>query len=506
MLRSLTIACVLFAMATGAVAVLLILRDRDDTLRIVSERTASLSRMIMAHGDAAADNAIQIINTTAPLAENWDLEESGTGRMIAAHFKEMVDSSRLISSAWIVNANGADVADSWGYPPKPISGADRPYFKAHERGETGPYMSSDPRPGPISGKARFTISRAIRLPDGKLKAIIAVGIYQDIFNALYAEAATWPGARAGLYTMSGELLASSASDQPPSPKYAETVMALARNQTSGTALVRVEPDARIVSWQRSQSHPQLYASTSQPVGDALDLWKNRAWAIAMLVFGANVVFWILSYFVYRSDKVRQTAQANELAVREVNHRIKNSLQLISSLMQLRSRKTEDAAYQSAVREVTSQLMALAETYRFVQSATTLETVDAVKSIRGLCRHLKTTYGIPIRVAAKGPAIIHANHASALSIIVNELVTNAIKHGGGAVKLLLSQDKDVMWIAVSAPKALPEGFNLEETQGFGLKAVRSMLGNLEGQITAVNRPDNGGAVFTVAVPLSRLRAP
>ena len=505
MLRSLTIACILFSIATGAVAILLTLRDREETLRIVGERTASLSRMIMAHGDAAADSAIQIINTTFPVVEAWDLEESGTGRMIAARFKEMVDSSRLISSAWVVNAAGVNIADSWGYPPKPVVGADRPYFKAHLAGEDGPFVASDDRPGPISGKERFTISRAIRQPGGKIKAIIAVGIYKDIFNALYTEAATWPGARAGLFTMSGDLLASIKGEPPASSRYIQSVISLAAKQPSGTAIIREGSDSRIVSWQRSQSHPQLYASSSQPVGAALSLWRDRAWAIALLVLGANIVFWILAYLAYRSETVRQAALANELAVREVNHRIKNSLQLISSLMQLRSRKTEDTAYQNAVRDVTAQLMALAETYRFVQTSTALETVDAVKSIRGLCKHLEGTYGIPITVAASGPAVVHANHASALSIIVNELVTNAIKHGGGSVRLVLAQDSEELRISVSAPKALPEGFNLEETQGFGLKAVRSMLSSLDGQMTATNRP-GAGAVFTVAVPLVRLKSP
>jgi hypothetical protein len=67
-------ACTLFALATGAVAYSVAERDRSQTLRVVEERTASMARMIMAHADAAADGAMQIINTIAPLAETWDMQ------------------------------------------------------------------------------------------------------------------------------------------------------------------------------------------------------------------------------------------------------------------------------------------------------------------------------------------------------------------------------------------------------------------------------------------------
>jgi hypothetical protein len=82
-----------------------------------------MSRMIMAHGDAAADGAMQIINSVFPLVQSWDLVETNTGRTIAARFKEMADSSTLISSAWVVNAAGINIVDSWGYPAKPVDAA-----------------------------------------------------------------------------------------------------------------------------------------------------------------------------------------------------------------------------------------------------------------------------------------------------------------------------------------------------------------------------------------------
>ena len=441
MRRLLLAACTLFAVATAAVAVFVVQRDRADTLRHAAERTASMSRMIMAHGDASSDAALQIINSIYPVVAAWNLEESGTDRTVTARLKEMTGSSNLISSAWVLDAAGTNVADSWTYPPKRVRAAERPYFKAHLKGAEGPVIMGDERPGTVTGRERFTYSRAVRNPDGSLKAVIAVGVYKSIFDALYEEAVTWPGARAGLCTMSGEVLARIATPQHASRAFIADVMHHAEQSSSGTALISADSEPRIVSWRRSSSHPQLFASSSQSVETALESWQQRSWFTGLLALSANVIFWALAYYALRTAKVRQAAEANELAVREVNHRVKNSLQLMSSLLQLRARKTEDEAYKDAVREVTNQLIALAETYRFVQSAQTLGTVDAAKTVEGLCRHLADTYRVSITFEAASPAIIHANHATALAVIVNELVTNAIKHGGGDVSVVLKEAKE-----------------------------------------------------------------
>ncbi|MFN4141253.1 sensor histidine kinase [Aestuariivirga sp.] len=479
-------------------------RDRADALRLVGERTSSMSRMIVAHGDAAADSALQIINSVYPVVAAWDLEETDTGRTIAARITEMASSNGIISAAWVLDAAGTNLVDSWGYPAKPVSAAQRPYFKAHLAGAPDPVIMGDEQPGSVTGKERFTISRAVRQPDGSLKAVIAVGIYKNIFDTLYKEAVNWPGARAGLYTVSGDVLARIQTADRATPAFVTELTRRAMERVSGTELVSVEPIPRIVSWRRSQAHPELFATSSQPVKVALGEWEARAWVTALLALAANGVFWILAWFAARSAQARQEAQANELAVREVNHRVKNSLQLISSLLQLKARKSDDTSYTEAVREVTAQLTALAETYRFVQGASKLGTVDAALTIEGLCNHLGETYQVPIALEAVSSIVVSANHATALTVIVNELVTNAIKHGGGPVTVSLKQDKEMLWLSFLSTKGrLPEGFSLEEAKGFGLRAVRSMLSGLGGHITAKNLVKEGTA-FTVSIPVAALQ--
>lgn len=109
----------------------------------------------------------------------------------------------------------------------------------------------------------------------------------------------------------------------------------------------------------------------------------------------------------------------------------------------------------------------------------------------------------IDVAARPPLPIHADHGTAFAVIVNELVTNAIKHGGGPVKVMLDTDDAMLRLTVTSARGrLPEGFDVDEQKGFGLKAVRSMLQPLGGRLTAANGAD--GTAFTIAIPTAALR--
>ena len=81
--------------------------------------------------------------------------------------------------------------------------------------------------------------------------------------------------------------------------------------------------------------------------------------------------------------------------------------------------------------------------------------------------------------------------------MNELVTNAIKHGGGDVSVVLQETKGNMCISIATARGqLPEGFSLEDTRGFGLRAVRSMVNLLWG------RKIRSGLIYLMRVELQR----
>jgi hypothetical protein len=154
------LASALFAASTGVFVATSILSDRAAVVQSVEERTQSLSRMIVAHGDAAVGEADKIIKSVEPDVADWDFLDPVKGQELQNRLRSLIIGSGQISSAWIVDANGINRLDTWTFPAKPIDARQRGYFIKHSGGYKDLLVAGDPRPGSVTGKERFTVSRA----------------------------------------------------------------------------------------------------------------------------------------------------------------------------------------------------------------------------------------------------------------------------------------------------------------------------------------------------------
>jgi two-component sensor histidine kinase len=501
--RTMLLASVVFTMATSAIAAVFAVRDYQYTISQFEERTLATARMIGAHGSAAVESALQIVAGILPVVESWDLKDQAVAEQVHARLREAANSGSLVSSAWVLNAEADSIADSWSSPPRPSNGKERPYFKAHMQGSPGPIILADERPGSISGKKRFTVSRAVRNDDGSLRAVVVVGIYVEPLERLYTQVANWPGARAGLYTIGGGVLARVQSVGRASPAFIAEMEKRVAQAPTGTATFKAEEEARIASWYRSDDLPQLYATSSVVRSVALSSWWDHTILNALLTLAANIVFWAYAYLAVRNGEARQNAAANELAVREIHHRLKNSLQLISSLINMRARKLDDPELRSVVNEITHDLKAVAEVHTLAHNASAVGTIDICKTVGTLCSYLDNRDGKHVVYRSDCPVIIDANHATALSVIVNELIMNGMKYGTGDLTVKCDGEGDMLRLSVHTSGArLPEDFAIQASSGFGLRALQAMVSAFQGNISGENRPT--GVLFTVAVPVNELR--
>ena len=171
---------------------------------------------------------------------------------------------------------------------------------------------------------------------------------------------------------------------------------------------------------------------------------------------------------------------------------------------MRARKLNDPGYQAATVDITNQLRAVAETLNFMHASNSLDSVNITAVLEGLCAHLEQAYGTKVAFEGAAPLLVAGEHATSLTVIVNELVTNAIKHGNGGITLSCRESDDTLRIAVAnGGSVLPKGFAISQSKGFGLRAVNAMIDAMNGKITAENIPA-GGVLFEVAVPMSSLR--
>lgn len=203
----------------------------------------------------------------------------------------------------------------------------------------------------------------------------------------------------------------------------------------------------------------------------------------------------------------ETALArNELLIEEVHHRVKNSLQIASSLLALSSRDIADEQARAKLAAVKAQIRAIAATYDAIHQMGAAETVDICGVVPQLCKEITRGAGelVELQTETDGPCPVTADTAVALALAINELVTNSIKHArpgaGTLVQVRCRNDggRALLTIADDGP-GFPPGFRLEEATGFGVRMTRTIVAQAKGEMRLVEAP--AGAAVEIAVPLA-----
>lgn len=162
---------VVLLLLVGGLAGVMIVSDRESSLRASRERIQPMARLIAAHAEGALEDADELTRKLTPLVEQWDFTDETQGQRIFAAMRESLPGTPQISSAWVTDGAGISRVDTWVYPSQPIGAAERPYYKAHQQHAVDPVILGDVRPGVITGQQRFTLSRALRNADGSLRGL-----------------------------------------------------------------------------------------------------------------------------------------------------------------------------------------------------------------------------------------------------------------------------------------------------------------------------------------------
>ncbi|AWN36450.1 histidine kinase dimerization/phosphoacceptor domain -containing protein [Methylobacterium radiodurans] len=202
-----------------------------------------------------------------------------------------------------------------------------------------------------------------------------------------------------------------------------------------------------------------------------------------------------------AEKERLLAQ-KDLLTREIDHRVKNSLQIVSSFLQLQRRNIADADARQAFADTSARVMSVARVHDSLYQAETIEEVDLGQTIESLCRDLAglAGEGHAVDLTAEAGLMVPYRKAVALSLIATELVTNAFKYGAsgpgtGRVAVEVSAAGLGVKLRVCDDGAgLPDGWDSNPRgTGLGMKLIRAMLDQINARLEVANDP---GACFTV----------
>jgi two-component sensor histidine kinase len=206
----------------------------------------------------------------------------------------------------------------------------------------------------------------------------------------------------------------------------------------------------------------------------------------------------LSRVVEEKDAALRCA---DMMAKEIDHRVMNSLQLISGLLRLHSRELgqSDAGHELGV--AAQRVTTIAKIHQHIYLGDGIEYAECKSYLERLCDDLsamlRTVQRAPIAVQAV-EARVPTAQIVAIGLIVNELVINSLKHGKGQVRVTLEGcAEDGYALSVSDEgMGVPEGFDPADAKGLGMKVVSAQVQQLRGRLEVGAAEGSEGAKFTV----------
>lgn len=202
-------------------------------------------------------------------------------------------------------------------------------------------------------------------------------------------------------------------------------------------------------------------------------------------------------------------------IQEVHHRVKNNLQTIAGLLRMQARRVKSTEARQALDEALTRILSVAVIHEFLssESSNVINIREVGQRIMAQFQQGMLNPDKDIRLELTGESVyLPSRQATACSLIINELLQNALEHGfeqkkTGFIRLNLEDTGDeVIMHVVDNGDGLPLDFQLEQTTSMGLHIIKILVqDDLKGQIHFSNRGQNGeGLSVTIKFPKSIFR--
>jgi two-component sensor histidine kinase len=205
---------------------------------------------------------------------------------------------------------------------------------------------------------------------------------------------------------------------------------------------------------------------------------------------------VMDQMELRLSARRAVAHARLMA-KEIDHRMMNSLQFISSMLEMQSRAPELDDPAALLQIAANRVTAAAQVHRNYFIGEGAE-VSCIAFLHRLCAELAGILGRPVRVQGD-EGLVPSTQIQPIGLIVNELVTNAAKHGRGEITVDYRVTGGANELTVWDEGAGPPADAAARNSGLGMKVVRSLSRQLGGQVRLGCSPAGHGSAFIVSFP-------
>lgn len=218
------------------------------------------------------------------------------------------------------------------------------------------------------------------------------------------------------------------------------------------------------------------------------------------IFGVSSIVSDITESIKAEERIKESLAEKEVLLREIHHRVKNNLQIISSFLNLQNQNTCDELERSILLESKNRIQTMALIHEQLYQSSSLKDISARHFINKQVYNLLYSYGANNieRIIDIEDLNMDLDTSIPCGLIINELVTNSIKYafpeGEGIISVELKQIKGKYNLTIADNGiGLPENLDIISTETFGLKVVNALVEQLDGTIELEK---NNGTKFKI----------
>ncbi|MEH2053885.1 PAS domain S-box protein [Nostoc sp.] len=211
------------------------------------------------------------------------------------------------------------------------------------------------------------------------------------------------------------------------------------------------------------------------------------------------------------EKIKASLKEKEVLLKEIHHRVKNNLGIVSSLLQMQCRRTQDSVVTAILRDSQNRIASIALVHEKLYRSQDLADIDFAQYIPDLTTHLFDSYNVSssqIKLKIQvDDASLDIETAIPCGLIINELVSNALKYAfignrGGEIQVKFFQESDRTLILIIRDNGigLPENFDSNQAKTLGITLVQGLVKQLRGKLEIDSQQ---GTQFKITFTNSRI---
>lgn len=239
--------------------------------------------------------------------------------------------------------------------------------------------------------------------------------------------------------------------------------------------------------------------------------RNMYLSLSVIVFVAIIFLIILVRSKTKSNCIiKDSLNEKETLLKEIHHRVKNNLQIVSSLLNLQAGHLDDKAAKEAVKEGQNRVKSMALIHQKLYQSDDIRGVEVLDYIENLTHALFASFGVSQEVVEVELDIdqlrLDIDTLIPLGLILNELISNALKYaypnGEGKLSVNLTKNEDMLLLQVKDNGPGLDAQKLESSISYGWKMIRSLSRKLKADIDIKNE---SGTVVTLQIKSFKLVA-